>query len=439
MSNHDEKDLLAHELRQRSAGVGGHPIGLDDVRDRARSIRRRRNAVRGVVAAVVLAVAVPVGLSATDLLGSSGTPAPPVASQSGEPSPDTPAPTPGPDGSFPLTVHGLPQGEPAGVPYVVAKDDQLVTPDSTLDLPESYATITPYNGGWLAIGSEQHPGKIIMLDDNLEVTHTDPAGGYDLAVSADRSHVAYVVAEGNDKVMLVNAPTDGTDPVTWMIDSPGGEAVNPVGYLDNDTVVYNAPATDVMGIARTGGTLTPVEGLLRIDDASEATGMISGLISYGTAGGCSGVMDPESGKVLWKSCDYSNLPVQPGRPAGGGGRVVLRRARLADADHPGRQHRRRGRRLLARAARHRGRRHPGGVGGRRHRAGARRGGRGPGDGPARGRRVVRARHRRGAGALHERRALVRRAPPPLSSGRAVQASPWRGVGRTTARLSRAAR
>ncbi len=311
MSNHDEKDLLAHELRQRSAGVGGHPIGLDDVRDRARSIRRRRNAVRGVVAAVVLAVAVPVGLSATDLLGSSGTPAPPVASQSGEPSPDTPAPTPGPDGSFPLTVHGLPQGEPAGVPYVVAKDDQLVTPDSTLDLPESYATITPYNGGWLAIGSEQHPGKIIMLDDNLEVTHTDPAGGYDLAVSADRSHVAYVVAEGNDKVMLVNAPTDGTDPVTWMIDSPGGEAVNPVGYLDNDTVVYNAPATDVMGIARTGGTLTPVEGLLRIDDASEATGMISGLISYGTAGGCSGVMDPESGKVLWKSCDYSNLRFSP--------------------------------------------------------------------------------------------------------------------------------
>jgi hypothetical protein len=311
MSNHDEKDLLAHELRQRSAGVGGHPIGLDDVRDRARSIRRRRNAVRGVVAAVVLAVAVPVGLSATDLLGSSGTPAPPVASQSGEPTPDTATPTPGPDGSFPLTVHGLEKGEPAGVPYVVAKGAQLVTPDGTFDLPESYATIAPYNGGWLAIGSEQHPGKVIMLDDNLEVTHTDPAGGYDLAVSADLSHVAYVVAEGNNKVMLVDAPTDGTDPVTWMIDSPGGEAVNPVGFLDNDTVVYNAPATDVMGIARTGGTLTPVEGLRRIDDASEATGMISGLVSYGIDGGCSGVMDPDSGRLLWKSCDYSNLRFSP--------------------------------------------------------------------------------------------------------------------------------
>lgn len=311
MSNHDEKDLLAQELRQRSAGVGGHPIGLDDVRDRARSIRRRRNAVRGVVAAVVLAVAVPVGLSATDLLGSSGTPAPPVASQSGEPSPDTPAPTPAPDGSFPLTVHGLEKGEPAGVPYVVAKSHQLVTPDGTLDLPESYATITPYNGGWLAIGSEQHPGKVIMLDDNLEVTHTDPAGGYVLAVSQDGTRVAYTVRQSQTQVMLVDAPTDGTDPVTWMIEMPPGESLDPVGFLDNDTVVYNAPATDVMGIARTGGTLTPVEGLRRIDDASEATGMISGLVSYGNSSGCSGVMDPDSGRLLWKSCDYSNLRFSP--------------------------------------------------------------------------------------------------------------------------------
>ena len=311
MSNHDEKDLLSRELHQRSAGIGGHPIGMDDVRGRARSIRRRRNAVRGVVAAVVLAVAVPVGLSATDLLGSSGTPAPPVASQTGEPTPDTPAPTPGPDGTFPLTVHGLEKGEPAGVPYVVARNHQLVTPDGTLDLPEAYAMITPYNGGWLAVGSSEHPGKIIMLDDNLEVTHTDPAGGYALAVSDDGSHVAYVVRESNDQVLLVNAPTDGTDPVTWMIDVPGGESLDPVGFLDNDTVVYNAPATNLMGVARTGGTTTPIEGLRRVDDASEATGMVSGLVSYGADGACSGVMDPVSGTLLWKSCDYSNLRFSP--------------------------------------------------------------------------------------------------------------------------------
>ncbi len=310
MSNHDEKDLLSRELHQRSTGIGGHPIGLDDVRDRARAIRRRRNAVRGVVAAVVLAVAVPVGLSATDLLGSSGTPAPPVASRTPEPSPDSPAPTPGPDGSFPLTVHDLPKGAPAAVPYIVAKGDQLVTPDGTFDLPESYAMITPYNGGWLAVGSSQHPGEIIMLDDNFEVTHTDPAGGNALAVSPDGSHVAYTVRESKTRVMLVNAPTDGTDPVTWQFELPAGESLDPVGYVDDDTVVYNSDTFEQMGLARTGGETTPVEGLLRVDDAS-VTGMVSGLVSYDVDGGCSGVMDPVSGKLQWKSCDYSNLRFSP--------------------------------------------------------------------------------------------------------------------------------
>ncbi len=309
MSNHDEKDLLAQELHQRSAGVGGHPIGMDDVRGRARSIRRRRNAVRGAVAAVVLAVAVPVGLTSTDLLGTNGTAPPPAASTT--PSPDGPEPTPRPDGSFPLTVHDLPRGEAAGIPYVVAKEDRLVTPDATLDLPESYSMITPYNAGWLAIGSSQHPGDVIMLDDNLEVTHTEPSGGWVLAVSQDGSHVAYTVRQSGDTVMLVNAPTDGTDVVSWMIDVPGGESLDPVGFLDNDTVVYQSDVADVMGIARTGGTLTPVEGLRRIDDASEATGMISGLVSYGNEGGCSGVMDPDSGTMLWKSCDHSNLRFSP--------------------------------------------------------------------------------------------------------------------------------
>jgi hypothetical protein len=307
MSNHDEKDLLTRALHQRSAGVGGHPIGLDDVRDRARAIRRRRNTVRGVVAAVVLAVAVPVGLSASDLLGSSGTPAPPAASRTTEPSP---APTPGPDGSFPLTVHDLPKGAPAGVPYVVAKGDQLVTPDGTFDLPESYSMITPYNGGWLAVGSSQHPGKIIMLDDNFEVTHTDPAGGYALAVSPDGSQVAYTVRESKTRVMLVNAPTDGTDPVTWQFEVPAGESLDPVGFIDDDTVVYNSDTFEQMGLARTGGETTPIEGLRRVDDASP-TGMVSGLVSYDVNGGCSGVMDPATGKLQWKSCDYSNLRFSP--------------------------------------------------------------------------------------------------------------------------------
>ncbi|MGN6574808.1 MAG: hypothetical protein ACTHKG_03900 [Nocardioides sp.] len=313
MSHHDERDLLTNELRQRSAGIGGHPIGLDDVRDRARSIRRRRNAVRGVVAAVVLAVAVPVGLSTTDLLGTGQDAPPPAASNTPNPSPSPsePAPTPQADGSFPLTVHGLKQGAPAGIPYVDADATRLVTPDGAVDLPEAYSMITPYNGGWLAIGSSQHPGKVIMLDAGMNVTHTDPAGGSALAVSRDGTHVAYVVRESKNQVMLVNAPTDGTDPVTWQFELPDGETLDPVGFLDDDSVVYSSDTFETMGVARTGGETTPVVGLRRIDDASEATGLVTGLVSYGTDGGCSGVMDPQAGQLLWKSCDYSNLRFSP--------------------------------------------------------------------------------------------------------------------------------
>jgi hypothetical protein len=313
MSHHDERDLLTNELRQRSAGIGGHPIGLDDVRDRASSIRRRRNAVRGVVAAVVLAVAVPVGLSATDLLGTSGTPAPPVASRSGAPSPSPtePAPTPGPDGSYPLTVHGLEQGAPAGIPYIDADAEQLVSPEGTVDLPEPYAMITPYNGGYLAIGSSRYPGKVIMLDAGMNVTHTDPAGGSALAVSPDRTHVAYVVRESKTRVMLVDAPTDGTDPVTWQLETPAGETLDPIGFLDDGAVVYSSDTFEEMGVARAGGETTPIKGLLRVEDASAATGLVSGLVSYGAEGGCSGVQDPATGSLKWKSCDYSNLRFSP--------------------------------------------------------------------------------------------------------------------------------
>ena len=322
MSNHDEKDLLAHELRQRSAGVGGHPIGMDDIRGRARSIKRRRTAVRGVVAAMVATVAIPAGLVLSDSLGSTDTAPPPAASNT--PSPDGAKPTPRPDGSFPLTVHDLPRGEAAGLPYVVAKDDQLVTPDGTFDLPESYAMVTPYNGGWLAVGSERSPGHVIMLDAEMNVLKTAD-GGTDLAASSDRTRVAYTELQPSGETLLVNAPTDGTDPVTWsfQVTDPDQEIV-PVGYLDHDSVVYQDRLGEEMGIARTGGTLTPIEGFLRLEDASESTGLVSGLVSYDIEGGCSGVMDPDSAELLWESCDHSNLRFSPD------GRLVVADASYVD-------------------------------------------------------------------------------------------------------------
>ncbi len=310
MSSHDDKDLLAQALRERAAGMSGS-VDLDAVKGRARGIQRRRRAVTGLVAAAVIAVAVPVGLNVTDGMRSTApvpaNPSPSVV-ESGDPTP-SPRPTPRADGTFPLTVQSLSRGDDTGVPYL--RGDQLLTSRETLRLPEPYGMIAPYDGGYLAVGSAENPGEVLFLDSDLDVTRTEPDGGYALAVSHDGTRVAYVVRQTDTKVLLVNAPTDGTDPTTWSIEVPGRETLEPVGFLDDDTVVYQDELGNVMGIAGPGDDLTPIEGFLRLDDTSETTGLVSGLVSYGNDGGCSGVMDPASGTLLWESCDHSRLRFSP--------------------------------------------------------------------------------------------------------------------------------
>ena len=79
MSGYDDHDLLTTTLRDRAGDMDGHTLGLDDVKGRARGIRRRRRAVGGIaVAAVVLASACRWGRHATGLDRGQQ---PPVASQ----------------------------------------------------------------------------------------------------------------------------------------------------------------------------------------------------------------------------------------------------------------------------------------------------------------------------------------------------------------------
>ena len=64
MSNHDE-DRLSRGLHDRADSLHGAPLELDDVKRSARGIRRRRQVLAGLAVAAVVAVAVPVGISAT--------------------------------------------------------------------------------------------------------------------------------------------------------------------------------------------------------------------------------------------------------------------------------------------------------------------------------------------------------------------------------------
>ena len=84
MSTHDE-DRLARGLHERAGDVPGAPVGLDDVKRSARGIRRRRRVAGGLVAAAVVAIAVPVGLNAAGSTSADRPVAPATTSPSGTP------------------------------------------------------------------------------------------------------------------------------------------------------------------------------------------------------------------------------------------------------------------------------------------------------------------------------------------------------------------
>ena len=80
-------DDLTRTLREQADHIGGHPIDLDTVRGRARTIQRRRRVGAATVAAAVLAVVVPVGINLTGGLNDAAPQPAPPAEPTIEPAP----------------------------------------------------------------------------------------------------------------------------------------------------------------------------------------------------------------------------------------------------------------------------------------------------------------------------------------------------------------
>lgn len=317
MSNFDEKDLLTRELRERAADVDGHPIGFDAVRQSARKIRRRRNIVTGAVAAVVASISLPTGVAITSALnGPEGTPDDQIVatSPSGNATPK-PAPKPRPDGTFPVTLKGLPRGEDPTVSYVLPHERMLVTADGRFDLPSAYRQIVPFMDGWMALAASDQGGTDnVRLDADLEVLETTPAGA-GLVLNADGTRLLYVQRDFNVPGRTVVLDTPATpdyerEQVTW--DVPRNRDIVPVGYLDEERVVFQAvdgedPVIE-MGVNGNDPHTVPLEGFQKVTSVSEATGLVAGQISYDPMdGACSGVMDPavSTSTMVWETCDYT--------------------------------------------------------------------------------------------------------------------------------------
>lgn len=307
MNDFDERDLLARELRDRSSDIGGHPIDLESVKGRARGIQRRRTIVAGAVAATVLAVAVPAGISVTHALdpvqyGPAGHPTQRVSKD------DT---NPGQGRIVTLRVDGLDRGPAPAIDFFDRNSD-LVTPDGVLQFPvDLRSAVRESSGRWQGLGSDG-PGatSFYSFDSGLRVDFKEQSGER-MVVSPDGHFVSYVRTGGPWAQQLVSEPINRAqhpqdEEMTWGWHDTQ-PPVEPIGFVGPNQVVYQTLGKDSqVWLAGPGQERTRLPGLIGASSASPVTGLVAGQQTSTPTGACSGVVDPSRSTPapLWSTCDY---------------------------------------------------------------------------------------------------------------------------------------
>lgn len=288
-------DDLTRSLREQADRVGGHPIDLDSVRGRARSIRRRRRIVAGAGVLAAVAVIAPIAVATSGgLLGSE---------ENIPPATNVPSPTPTPVGRVEALAASAPRGDDPSVPWL--DGTVLHQPDgTTTDLGQAYYDVTPYDGGWAAVDLGE--GTTSFLDADGSVRQTFP--GQSLAVSADGRRMASVLnATGGLDIGL--RPVAGTESYLSSVVAFEG-TVDLAGFTGPQEIAYTL--TGAQG--QTGAWLTDWEqeprrlrGLINVRAANEATGMVSGMTSIQELepGSCSAVVAAATSQIRWETCDYT--------------------------------------------------------------------------------------------------------------------------------------
>ncbi|HEU4514838.1 MAG TPA: hypothetical protein VFR87_17140, partial [Nocardioidaceae bacterium] len=312
------------------------------VRASARRLQHRRRVVTGVVAAAVTSIALPTGVAVTGALddngnGDGGYVAGPSASASPTDASTATALAP-PGEPVPLTLQGLPRGRQTTVRYIVGDQQLLVTAEGDVDLGTSYTQLTPYRDGWLGLAGTENGWENVVLDEDMTVQRST-LGGDGIMPNTEGTRVLYVQRELNvpGRTVVVDEPSRTTyerEQMTWDVPD-GTSAVLPLGYLDDDTVVFQVTTAEGMTapyLASAGDAdLVPVDRFLRLTSASEANGLVAGMVTYNPAkGSCWGVMDParSTTDLVWRTCEYSLHEFSPD------GRYVIASAPDSDGMGP---------------------------------------------------------------------------------------------------------
>ncbi|WP_300389924.1 hypothetical protein [uncultured Nocardioides sp.] len=299
----NEQQAFEEALRIQAVGAGTPTLTLDDVRGRARGIRRRRASLAaaagvGVVAAAVVPIALLVGGSTSeDTL-------PPV---------DTPTVS---DTANPVTE------EPLGPGWIVggevhAADGTSFTPE--VDGEISYLLRLGADRWVLGAYPDGGDFQVLVVDGSGAVLSSYAAREY--GVLGDRTGSAVVwVAKDNVRRLLV-AGSD--EPVEMRPLIPSGSdlrALLPGCTVESCTTIVESygisPGEDstLLAMRENGGvTGFDVPGLLSLDDISPDGTLATGytVIDEQAFEFCSAVVEIRTGRQLWETCEASSLRFSP--------------------------------------------------------------------------------------------------------------------------------
>lgn len=331
--------LLGEQLHGRVDDLHASPLSFEDVRGRARRIRRGRTALAVAGVAAGVGAILPVGLLAGGVLDRQDRP-PVVDTPAPEP---VPAPTPKdarPGGSG-LDVEGLAPGAAPRVGYLDRSAGDVVLPSGTrvaLDVehePRAYTSLA--DGRFVVETVEDGDSFVEVVDSDGASTSVHPLSG-GVAPDEARTQVAWATPRGAVLVLRAGAAgprafgtLDGPSPRVVALN--GGdcfEEVLPGGY--GGCIVHaDVTRTDGTGVGwvlsttgaddpahQGGGAGDPDDpALLSVSDFAEGGSdpqaadfyqMPAGTTEMDVDGTCSGVYGPTPELVtdwLLRTCDHS--------------------------------------------------------------------------------------------------------------------------------------
>jgi hypothetical protein len=246
----------------------------------------------------VVAVAVPVGISATGSTRADRPVAPASDAPSTSPSPSDPAsvdPT-----EVALTTHGAAAGAAPSIAYLRGRT--VVTPEGgQQDLPADYDSIASYRGGWLAVERRDGTPYVVQLDPSGSVVTAEP-GGDSIAVSADGLEVSWV--EGRT---LFLDTTNGHSETPTSVGLPSGSA-SPVGFLAPGTVVLRIDGTKPrFGITSFSSPPQMMRGLIGLRAVNQERALLGAQTSADDGDGrsCWAVSTNQAGDKEPTTCEWT--------------------------------------------------------------------------------------------------------------------------------------